>query len=276
MTEAIATAPASNGGIIATMAHRYGLEQSRFLATIKATVFPQGREGKEVSLEQTVAFLVVANQYNLNPFTKEIFAFPGRNGGIVPVVSVDGWATLLNRQENLDGIQFEDHLDEKNHLGAITCRIYRKDRSHPTEVTEYMDECKRNTDTWTKWPSRMLRHKALIQAARYAFGLVGIYDPDEAERIIEPRVEPVHKPEMPRRRSETVAHAQVEPQVVDAEVVEPQKPEVNEAAESKRIRKAIRDKFSEEQIEKQTVGRDIAALNLNELVALQEALEQSA
>jgi hypothetical protein len=31
----------------------------------------------------------------------------------------------------------------------------------------------------------MLRHKALIQCARLAFGYGGIYDQDEAERIIE-------------------------------------------------------------------------------------------
>jgi hypothetical protein len=31
----------------------------------------------------------------------------------------------------------------------------------------------------------MLRHKALIQCARVAFGFSGIYDPDEAERIVE-------------------------------------------------------------------------------------------
>ena len=31
---------------------------------------------------------------------------------------------------------------------------------------------------------RMLRHKALIQCARLAFGFTGIYDQDEAERII--------------------------------------------------------------------------------------------
>jgi hypothetical protein len=29
----------------------------------------------------------------------------------------------------------------------------------------------------------MLRHKALIQCARVAFGFAGIHDPDEAERI---------------------------------------------------------------------------------------------
>jgi hypothetical protein len=31
----------------------------------------------------------------------------------------------------------------------------------------------------------MLRHKAMIQCARLAFGFVGIYEQDEAERIVE-------------------------------------------------------------------------------------------
>jgi len=35
-----------------------------------------------------------------------------------------------------------------------------------------------------------LRHKALIQAARLAFGFSGIYDQDEAERIVSARVGP--------------------------------------------------------------------------------------
>ncbi|EEW4602325.1 phage recombination protein Bet, partial [Escherichia coli] len=34
-------------------------------------------------------------------------------------------------------------------------------------------------------PKRMLRHKAMIQCARLAFGFAGIYDNDEAERIVE-------------------------------------------------------------------------------------------
>ena len=66
---------------------------------------------------------------------------------------------------------------------SCTCRIYRKDRSHPIVVTEYMDECRRNTQPWKSHPRRMLRHKAMIQAARLAFGFTGIYDEDEAERI---------------------------------------------------------------------------------------------
>lgn len=171
----------SKAKLVSVMADRYGIEADQFMNTIKATVFPAG---KPVTNEQACMFLVVANEYNLNPFIKEIYAFPGRSGGIVPVVSVDGWLTIINRQPDLDGIEFEDRVDNGK-LVAVTARIYRKTRSRPTEVTEYMSECYRDTDVWKRWPNRMLRHKAMIQAARYAFGLSGIFDPDEAERIAE-------------------------------------------------------------------------------------------
>src|SRR3954470_23204855 len=46
-----------------------------------------------------------------------------------------------------------------------------------------MAECRQSTDAWAKWPARMLRHKAVIQAARMAFGFAGIVDPDEAARM---------------------------------------------------------------------------------------------
>ena len=55
-----------------------------------------------------------------------------------------------------------------------------------------MNECRRNTDPWKQWPSRMLRHKATIQAARYAFGFSGIVDQDEAERIVGGNTVPTH------------------------------------------------------------------------------------
>ena len=62
-------------------------------------------------------------------------------------------------------------LDGK--LFSVTCRIFRKDRTRPTELTEYMSECAGTSEPWKKWPARMLRHKATIQCARYAFGLSG-------------------------------------------------------------------------------------------------------
>lgn len=183
MTETAIEVSQGRRSLIVTMSEKYSIEASKLLNVLKATVFPDG--GKNVSDEQCMAFMVVANQYELNPFTREIYAFPGRSGGIVPIISIDGWVSLINRRRELNGIQFQDHKNSNGGLVAITCRIFRTDRRNPIEVTEYMDECKRDTDPWRKWPARMLRHKALIQCARYAFGLSGAYDEDEGERIRE-------------------------------------------------------------------------------------------
>lgn len=184
----MATAPAKieeakNKSLIVKFADRYSVEADKMLTTLKATAFKQSGN-EQVTNEQMMALLVVADQYRLNPFLKEIYAFPSR-GGIQPIVSIDGWLNIINSHPEFDGMQFEDQTDDNGGLIAVTCKMYRKDRTHPIEVTEYMSECKRDTDTWKKYPARMLRHKATIQAARYAFGFSGIVDPDEGERIIE-------------------------------------------------------------------------------------------
>ena len=147
---------------------------AELIDTLKATAFKG-----QVSDAQMTALLVVANQYALNPWTKEIYAFPDKNNGIVPVVGVDGWSRIINSHPQFDGIDFEQDSE------SCTCIIYRKDRSHPIKVTEWMAECKRGTGPWQSHPRRMLRHKAMIQGARLAFGYGGIYDQDEAERIVE-------------------------------------------------------------------------------------------
>ena len=49
-------------------------------------------------------------------------------------------------------------------------------------MTEYLKECIRDTEPW-RMKNRMLRHKALIQCARYAFGFSGIYDEEEGQVI---------------------------------------------------------------------------------------------
>lgn len=152
-----------------------GEDGSSLVETLKATAFKG-----QVSDAQMTALLVVANQYQLNPWTKEIYAFPDRQNGIVPVVGVDGWARIINSHPQFDGMEFEQ--DEE----SCTCIMYRKDRARPVKVTEWMVECKRaNVGPWQSHPRRMLRHKAMIQCARLAFGFGGIFDHDEAERIIE-------------------------------------------------------------------------------------------
>ena len=148
---------------------------SDLVNTLKATCF---KSGTQVTDAQMTALLIVANQYGLNPFTREIYAFPDK-GGIVPVVGLDGWSRIINNHDQFDGMDFAQD-DE-----SCTCTIYRKDRSHPVKVTEWMSECRRSTGPWQSHPKRMLRHKAMIQCARLAFGFSGIFEQDEAERIIE-------------------------------------------------------------------------------------------
>ena len=140
------------------------------------------------------ALLIVSQQYGLNPWVKEVFAFPDKQNGIVPVVGVDGWTRIINSNPQYDGVEFSYSDDLVTMPGGkpcptyIDCAIYRKDRSRPTVVREYLDEVYREASYKTPWQThtkRFLRHKALIQCARMAFGFAGIYDQDEAERIIE-------------------------------------------------------------------------------------------
>ena len=177
------------------MADKYKVAPDQLFGVLMRTVFPKNKDGKiEATVEQFVAFLAVAQQYDLNPFTREIYAFPSKGGGVIPIVPVDGWVKIIQRKTVdgvpvLGGIRFIDNFEidssgKKTDMISITCVIKRKDMDE-TEITEYMHECARDTDPWKKWPARMLRHKALIQCARVAFGLSGIYDQDEAERIIE-------------------------------------------------------------------------------------------
>ena len=169
MTTALAT-------LTSKLAQQFDMGDGSDLSnTLKATCF---KNGTQVTDAQMTALLVVANQYKLNPFTKEIFAFPDK-GGIVPVVGLDGWSRIINNHPQFDGMDFEQDAQ------SCTCVIYRKDRNHPVKVTEWMEECKRGTGPWQSHPRRMLRHKAMIQCARLAFGFSGIYEQDEAERIVE-------------------------------------------------------------------------------------------
>lgn len=208
--------------LIEKVGQRYGVEAGKFMTCLKETAF------KGASNEQLMALLIVADQYQLNPFTKEIYAFPDKGGGIVPVVGVDGWCRIINSNEQFDGMEFEQDAE------SCTCRIYRKDRNHPTEATEYLSECKRKTQPWESHPRRMLRHKAMIQCARMAFGYSGIKDPDEAERIIEVTGmdrTPVAMP-IPRKVKAIEPPIEIEPDVNENEAGEPQECPENEQQQS--------------------------------------------
>lgn len=164
---------------LAQLAGRLNIDQKNLVATLRNTVFTKAND------HEFAALVVVANEYGLNPMLKEIYAFPAKGGGIVPVVSVDGWIKIMNQHPQFDGYEHEDIFDG-DELVAIETTIYRKDRNRPIKVTEYLNECRRKTEPWDQMPHRMLRHKSLIQCCRIAFGFSGIFDQDDATAQIYP------------------------------------------------------------------------------------------
>jgi len=188
---------AKRASLVTRFADKYHIEPAKLMDTLKATAFRQ-RGDQVVTNEQMAALLIVADQYKLNPFTKEIFAFNDK-GAVVPVVSVDGWARIINEHPAFNGLAFaysETMVTMPG--GAKLCpewceiRIHRKDRDHPTVVREYLDEVYQAprgqgayAGPWQSHTKRFLRHKTLIQGARIAFGFAGIYDEDEASHIVD-------------------------------------------------------------------------------------------
>ena len=156
------------------MAAKLNIDPDRLFSILKNTVFQKAND------DELGALVLVANEYSLNPLLKEIYAFPAKGGGIVPIVSVDGWNKMLLRQESFDGIEFEFQQSDDGKPVTCTATVFIKNRSHPVKLTEYFAECYRNTDPWNNMPHRMLRNRTLCQAARLAFGFAGVYDPDEA------------------------------------------------------------------------------------------------
>ena len=174
--------------VMGSLADRYQMDPTKLLDTLKATCI----KGNATN-EQVQAFCIVANRYGLDPFLKEIHAFAGQGGAIVPIVGIDGWSKIANSRPDFDGCDFS--FDGTGDEMGCTCTIYVKGRTHPTKVTEFLSECKRNTAPWTQFTRRMLRHKAFMQCVRLAFGLGNIYDEDEARDIIQsiPAEEPKPK-----------------------------------------------------------------------------------
>ena len=192
-------------------------DAAELVSTLKQTVFKG-----DASDAQFNALMIVATQYNLNPFTKEIYAFPDKQNGIVPVVGVDGWSRIINNHPQFDGMEFKYSEETTTPDGGKTkahewveCVIYRKDRSHPIVAREYLDEVYRPpfkgkygevNGPWQSHTKRMHRHKAMIQAARLAFGFSGIYDEDEAQRI-----------QMPETPKEVKADPELDSLIADGE-----------------------------------------------------------
>jgi len=161
------------------MSREWGTDARTLWAVVKRMCLQPDKQGREATDQEVIAFLLVCREKQLNPLLKEAYGFLSR-GRLCIGVGIDGWLKIANRHPEMDGISVVDIHDADGVFVACEATVWRKDRRQPFLCTEYLDECKQDTDTWRQKPRRSLRHKATIQALRYAFAITGIQDIEEA------------------------------------------------------------------------------------------------
>ena len=165
---------------------RSGLSYDSFVRLIIQSALSRLSIWSQADLDR---LLLLAERLGLDPLSNEIYATEvapesGKKPRIFLVVGVDGWSKIINAHPQFDGMRFVESAPGEDELPQyFECTIFRKDRKVATSVREYMHEAHTNQGAWLTHPRRMLRHKAMVQCARVCFGLSGIYEPDEAQRI---------------------------------------------------------------------------------------------
>lgn len=188
--------------LIEYFATKAGIAPDKYFEALRSVPFVNC---PNITREEMTGVLLLAKKLDLDPFSKEIYAIPGRNDGpVVPVIAFDGWMKILLRQPTFDGMETlpsdemieVDGYPRKVHAWC-ECVIYDKERSHPIRVREYFEEVMRpryfrtnkgsvmldQNSPWVRMPWRMLRAKTVIQAVRNAYPVGGfeVMSEDEVE-----------------------------------------------------------------------------------------------
>jgi hypothetical protein len=123
----------------------------------------------EVPAKTILTLLRSMQSLHLDPLCEEIGFAQYDDGQWQVFITIEGCSKLLNQHPQFNGLIFNqadtliDGVPE-----WIECAIYRKDRTVPTTVREYLTEVKGENEIWRKMPRRMLRHRALQQCVRLA------------------------------------------------------------------------------------------------------------
>lgn len=157
-----------HGGILAQY-------PSELVETIKSTV------AKDATDEELYMFLSVANQYDLNPFMKEIY-FAKMNGQVAILTSKDGYKKLAERKPNFRKCQSmvvyeNDEFEMEVIMGEvvnITHKFKQKERGNilgayavlkTTDHDNYVSyvnfrEYDKRNSIWKSYPSAMIKKVA--------------------------------------------------------------------------------------------------------------------
>ena len=161
--------------------------------------------GKDLNQTEWELFLYVARLYDLNPLLREIWAikfrgqpaqiFTGRDG-LLKIAHqsgmFDGMKTVLLIEQNGQALETDIAPKGAEILGA-KCYVWRKDMSHPVEVSVKFSEYDKGRSTWKDKPDTMLRKVSESHCLRRAFSINSLYLPEEFKQAQEDASEGVSK-----------------------------------------------------------------------------------
>jgi hypothetical protein len=181
----LATAEITPGFHKATsaLATTLGIEPRMMVETLKKQCFPN-QNSDNISDAQLASFISVAITLKLNPLVPGmLYAYPGKNGAMIPVTGPDGVFKMLDERiagGNIVGYECvvfpEDPAQKPTHAMAT---IWRAGSEHPSKYTAAFSEWVVGSNpNWASRPRHMLWLRALKQCARQV--IHGIpYDEDE-------------------------------------------------------------------------------------------------
>lgn len=135
---------------------------------------------KDANDDEFAIFMHLANKYGLDPAAKQIwFTKWGDQSQIF--TGRDGFLEIAHRSGKFDGMESGTvgSVEEGNLKGW--CRVYRKDMSHPFYVEVDFAEYNQKRGLWQTKPKTMIQKVAESQCLRRAFGISGIYAPEEID-----------------------------------------------------------------------------------------------
>ena len=158
---------ATGGGIIPA---QYNLQQIQLVRDMCA---------KDCTENEFLLLMQLAKTYQLDPFAKQIWAVKYGNNPAAIFCGRDGFLAIAHRSGKFDGMESGTRKDGDDLVGW--CRVYRKDMSRPFEVEVSLSEYSTGKNLWQTKPKTMIVKVAESHALRRAFGISGLYAPEEID-----------------------------------------------------------------------------------------------
>lgn len=144
-------------------------EDPEMLQTLRDTVC------KGATPSQFRMFIEICTSTGLNPFLKEIWFVPG----VGVMAGRDGYLRVANEHPQFDGMETLVERDEKGIPIKATCKVWRKDRSHPITCEAYYNEYKKASSVWATYKSAMIGKVAEVLALKRSFSINGVVTEEE-------------------------------------------------------------------------------------------------